>query len=337
MTLHPPSGPPIEASESTPSLTIVIPAYNEADAIAETLAELGEVLLCRQYLHDRVEVVIVSDGSTDNTYEIATEALSTAGLKGYVVELAHNTGSHAALLCGIRHSSCDFVAYMAADGQDPPCCVLALYDELSHGYDVVWGLRASRKQDPLLRRVTARFYYRVFRLITRLNYPPAGIDVFICRKQVADIVSKYLPRNSSIFLYIFNLPLRSGTITYARRERVSGNSKWTLGKRFTLAINMFTGLSPAPIRLMSVLGGTLGLLGMVFGGTTIARSLLTDSSVPGWSSLMVVVSLMCGLILILLGLVGEYLWRVLDNTRLQPEYFESRNSLVDGGTSTSSL
>ena len=317
------------------SLSVVVPAFNEEGVIGGTLAHLAERLATRPDLVRQVDVIVVSDGSSDRTFDEATEALRRTELDGTVVQLAKNVGSHTAIRCGLDRASGELVAVVSADGQESPDAVLELISQFAPDTEVVWGERATRSGDGVIRRSLARLWYGVFRRLTRLEFPPGGLDFLVMRRRVADVLRSHAERTASIFLLTFNLGLRQKLVPYEREERPGGTSKWSLAKRVKLAIDMVTGVSVAPIRMLSLVGSVVGLLGILFGGITVVRALAGDVGVPGWASLMVVTSLLGGLMLITLGLMGEYLWRALDEVRGRPLYLEARvESVAERGAGT---
>ncbi|MDQ3973181.1 MAG: glycosyltransferase family 2 protein [Actinomycetota bacterium] len=312
-----------------PILSIVLPAFNEAEALPATLERIRAVADVEPRLAGSVEIIVVSDGSTDSTFDTAAKELA-GGACGLVVELARNVGSHAALRCGLRHARGEFVALMSADGQDPPELLPAMLAAFGDGLDIVWGRRTNRRADRLAARVTARAYYWMFRRLTGLDYPPAGFDFVVVRRPVVEALLLHRERNASLFLLLFNLGFGQTFVDYERGERTAGQTRWTVRRKLKLAVDMLTGFSAAPIRLVSLTGVLVGMLGLLFGGFTVVRALLGDVPVSGWASLMVVTSLMGGLMLIAVALLGEYVWRTLDEVRQRPLYLESRRATVNG-------
>lgn len=309
---------------SSPILSVVLPAYNEQGVIGATLEDLRKATLAAPELAGSVEVVVVSDGSTDDTFEEATAALDDNDLPGMVVQLATNVGSHAAIRSGLRHARGEHVAVIAADGQDPPALLAEMLEAMRPGIDVVWGERENRRNDPALSRLISRAYYGFFRRMTGMDYPPQGYDFVMFSRRVLDALFQYRERNASIFLLIFNLGFGQTAVGYVRGARAGGSSGWTLRKRAKLAIDMLTAFSAAPIRVVSAAGVAIGVFGVIFGGITVVRGLLGHIPAEGWASLMVMTALMGGMILVALGFIGEYLWRTLDEVRARPLYLEAR-------------
>lgn len=306
-----------------PLVSVIIPAFNEQEVIEATLDRIRSVAQIEPSLGGSIEVIVVSDGSTDDTFERASAAIHSE-LTGIVIELAANVGSHAAIRCGLAHANGEYVAVLAADGQDPPELLPEMIRHFERGIHIVWGERQSRANDPRVRRALSSAYYRLFRLVTAFDYPPSGFDFVVFTRSVGVSLQAHRERNTSLFLLLFNLGFGQTSVKYARGTRLSGQSGWTLRKRAKLAIDMLTGFSAAPIRLASIAGLLVGSAGLTFGGYTIVRALANEVPVDGWASLMVVSSLLGGCTLVGIALIGEYLWRTLDEVRNRPLYLEAR-------------
>jgi glycosyltransferase involved in cell wall biosynthesis len=315
------------STASRPLLSIVLPAHNEAETIGATLDRIAALTAAAPELAGRVEVIVVSDGSNDRTFAETCDGLRR-GVGGTVIDLAVNAGSHAAIRCGLRYASGEFVAIMAADGQDPPELLPAMLSACRPQVDVVWGRRRDRANDRVGARGAAKAYYRLFRLLTRLDYPPSGLDFLIARRRVIEAVLECPARNTSLFLTIYNLGSTQAFVEYERGARDGGRSSWTLRKRAKLAVDMLSSHSAAPIRIASLTGMVACLAGLVLGGASLVGSVVGDTPASGWSALMVVTALTSGSMLIAIGLLGEYVWRILDEVRGAPPFIEARQQRV---------
>jgi dolichol-phosphate mannosyltransferase len=312
-------------------LSIVVPAYNEAEALPDVIERIRKVIATSPDLDGRTEVIIVSDGSDDATFEVASESLG-GDLPGEVIEFVGNAGSHAAIRCGLERTSGDAVAIISADGQDPPEALPEMVSRLGSGIEVVWGKRTSRKGDPWLTRTLASLYYRLFRLLTGLHYPESGLDFVVIGRPVVDAVSSFRERNLPLFPMIYNLGYGQTTVPYERGERTAGQTGWSMRKKLKFAVDMLTAFSAAPLRLLSLIGATVGLLGLVFGFITAIRAIFGQVPISGWASMMVAVTVMGGLILVAFSVLGEYVWRTLDESRARPLYFIGRTQRIETGT-----
>ena len=321
---------------SSPAVSLVIPAWNEEEVLPATIDRIQRVIESDNRLVDRTEIIIVDDGSTDDTSGAARKALD-GHLPGTVVELAANVGSHAAIRCGLRHASGESVVILSADGQDPPETIPAMLDALEDGAEIVWGQRASRSGDPATRRALAGVFYRMYQIATGLQYPPSGLDFVTISRSVIDSLERFRERNLPLFLLIYNLGYRQSLVPYHRGERLAGESGWSLQKRVKVAIDMLTAFSAAPLRLVSLTGLVIGVAGLLFGLFTLVRGIVTDVTVPGWASMMVMTSIMGGTILLSISVLGEYMWRTLDEARGRPIYLERLVTTIDSSASTPDL
>jgi polyisoprenyl-phosphate glycosyltransferase len=316
-----------QASARRPLLSIVLPAHNETETIRATLGRIAAVTAGDAELEGRVEVIVVSDGSTDATFAEACEALRS-GPGGSVVDLAVNVGSHAAIRCGLAHASGELVAIMAADGQDPPEVLPAMLRELRREVDIAWGRRRDRANDRVRVRGPAAAFYRLFRLLSGLDYPPSGLDFLVMRRGVLDAVLGCSTRNTSLFLLIYNLGFSQTFVDYERGTRNGGRSSWTLRKRAKLAVDMLSCHSAAPIRMASLTGIVACLLGLVLASISLVGAAVGGAPASGWAAVMVVTALASGSLLLAVGLLGEYVWRILDELRGAPSFIEKRQHLV---------
>lgn len=307
--------------QHAPLVSVVIPAWNEEEALPTTIERIERVIEADDRLRGATEVIVVNDGSLDETSAVAAKALGMA-LRGVVVDLASNVGSHAAIRCGFRHATGQAVVVLSADGQDPPEVIPAMVEALESGAEIVWGERVSRSGDPRTKRATAGLFYRIYRLATGLDFPPSGLDFVAISRSVIEALERFGERNLPLFLLIYNLGYRQTVVPYQRGERSHGESGWSLRKRTTLALDMLTAFSAAPLRLVSATGLVIGVAGLLFGLTTLVRGIVAEVPVPGWASMMVMTSIMGGMILLSLSVLGEYMWRTLDEARNRPVYLE---------------
>jgi dolichol-phosphate mannosyltransferase len=320
---------PVDATRASvpgvrPLLSVVLPAHDEADVIGGTLQRIARVA---SELDGAIETIVVSDGSADNTFDEAVAGLDPE-LPGTVIELATNVGSHAAIRCGLRYATGEYVAIMSADGQDPPEVLPAMVRELRSRVDVAWGRRRDRDNDRSGARRTAGAYYRLFRVLTGLDYPPCGLDFLVARRRVIEAVLECSSRNTSLHLLIYNLGFPQSFVEYERGPRGGGQSSWTLRKRLKLAVDMLTGVSAGPIRIAALIGLGACLAGIALGGASVLRAAIGDSQIPGWASLMVLGSIASGSMLVAIWLLGEYVWRILDEVRGVPPFIEARHEHV---------
>ena len=298
-------------------LSIVVPLLNEVENLPVLYQRLDEV--GRGALKDvELEMLFVDDGSQDGSYQLLCD-LARDDPRVRVIKLSRNFGSHGAVLAGFHHASGDYVTILAADLQDPPEDLARLLDRAKEGFDVVWAVRAQRN-DPALSVALARVYYFIMRKVALPNYPPQGFDFVLLSRRVIDSVFDRAERNTSLFGQVVWAGFSQTSIDYEKAARRQGRSKWTLAKKIKLAIDSVVAFSSLPIRTISLMGIGVFFLGLLYAGFIVFHRLTSGVPVEGWASLMVAVLLLSGFQMLMLGVIGEYLWRTLDEARLRPPY-----------------
>ena len=301
------------------NLSVVIPAYNEADNIKATVEELLKVIGRISDIGD-VKVVVVDDHSSDNTYDIVRNMKDPRVM---CLRLSRRSGSHAALRAGFIESNSDFVMCLSADGQDDPNCLKQMLLKLRSGCNVVWALRKNRNKESLILQLFAKTFYKTLLKLTGSDQ--SGIDLsradfYMLDRSVLEAIKSCTERNTSLFGLISWLGFKQEFVEYERRERNSGLSKWSFRSRFRLARDWIVAFSGLPLKLMSLVGFFVALSGFLYALYVIFNA-FSGNPIDGWSSIMVAVLILGGIQMIMLGVVGEYLWRNLDESRERPLYF----------------
>jgi dolichol-phosphate mannosyltransferase len=291
-------------------LSILTPAFNEADNLAALHAHIVATMT---QLGEHWEWVIVDDHSRDATFSVIEQIAATdRRVRG--IRLARNSGSHIAIACGFHHVHGDALVMMAGDLQDPPALVGAMLDRWRSGAQVVW---ATRRESPGTgsNSFFSTFYYWIMRRVVGMTDMPAhGADFFLIDRVVIDALRRFRERNVSILALVMWLGFRQVHIEYDKQPRAAGRSGWTLRKKIKLVLDSVIGFSDAPIRLCSYLGVALLLVGVALAITTTVGSL----GVAGF--LVAAMAGLTGVQLIALGIVGEYVWRGLDEARARPAF-----------------
>jgi dolichol-phosphate mannosyltransferase len=298
-------------------LSIVTPAFNESANLPHLYERLRSVL---EPLGVLWEWVVIDDHSSDITFAtVAGLARNDSRVRGY--RLAKNFGSHTAIVCGLKQAQGDCAVVMAADLQDPPETLPQLLQEWQAGAQVVWAVRATRPGGTLNSRLFGRLYYGLMRHGVGIKHMPAtGADFFLMDRCVIDTLTRFREKNASILALVTWMGFRQTAITYTKENRLHGHSGWTLRKKFKLVLDSLICFSSFPIRVMSYLGVLIALCGSVYTGVVIANA-IAGRTPPGWASLMAVVVVLGGLQLSMMGVLGEYLWRALEESRRRPPYW----------------
>lgn len=294
-------------------ISVIVPMYNEEDNLSDLYARLLEVT---RNSGNEFEFIFVDDGSSDNSFSIVHD-LSVKDSRIKIIKFSRNFGSHAACLAGLEYSTGDACTFIAADLQDPPELIQSMIDAWNAGCDVVIGVRERHQETS---RFFPRLYYSLVRRFALSNMPAGGTDVFLVNRKVADAVISLAEKNTSIFGLILWSGFNQTVIRYKKLSRHRGTSKWTLGKKIKLFLDTFVSFSYLPIRLISMIGILFALSGFLYAFFIIFNRLFRAIPVEGWSSTMVVLLVVSGVQLIMLGIIGEYLWRNFDESRKRPCY-----------------
>ena len=299
-----------------PLLTVVTPAYNEAENLPVLYERLRRAVAS---LDIDWEWVVVDDHSDDATFE-AIMQISRRDARVRGIRFARNFGAHTAITCGIHHAKGECTAIMAADLQDPPETLPALLAQWRAGAQVVWAMRNRREGEKVSTRGFSRLYYLLMRRVVGIrNMPATGADFFLIDRRVVEALRKFTEQNVSILALITWMGFRQATIIYNKQSRMHGRSGWNLEKKLKLAVDSITSFTYQPIRLMSYVGFVTALMGFGYAAFIIVNA-LGGARVEGWSSLMVVVLVFSGIQMLMMGVLGEYLWRALDESRRRPRY-----------------
>ncbi|HET6996617.1 MAG TPA: glycosyltransferase, partial [Chitinophagaceae bacterium] len=293
-------------------ITVVIPIFNEYEGIPFLVDSLNEFFGQNNQLN--AEVIFVNDGSRDNSVE-RLSSMPHKTYKARVISFSRNFGSHAALRAGISHASGDYICFNYADLQDPLELVIRMKDLMDQSNDIVWAQRESTKV-PWGEKMFSKFYASLMKKFAFKNFPEKGFDIVMFNKKVAVEVNKNVEANSSIFLQILGMGFRQTNITYKKRERQTGVSKWTISKKVKLFIDSFVAFSYAPIRFVTIIGILFFIAGFIWTAYIVIRKVFFPYPYSaGWPAMMSLLSLGFGITNISLGIIAEYLWRTLDASR----------------------
>jgi polyisoprenyl-phosphate glycosyltransferase len=308
-------------------VSVVVPVYQNAASLPDLFARLCEV--ARSSEGDRFELVFVDDGSPDGSFEVL-RGFAESDARVRVVKLSRNFGSNPALLAGLSEARGDAVVAVAADLQDPPELIPEMLALWRGGKKVVLAARRTRA-DPFLTRVLADTFYRLFRRFAIRTMPRRGFDFFLVDRKVCDLITAIQENNAYLMGLILWLGFEPGIIDYDRRLREPryGRSTWGLAKKVKYFIDSFIAFSYVPVRVMSLSGIVVAVLGLLYAVLVVALRVMRGFPVEGWASLMVAVLLLSGLQIAMIGILGEYLWRNLEETRRRPRFIVER--VLSGG------
>ncbi len=306
---------------SSPELSVVIPMYNESESLEPLFATLIPVL---EKTSKNWEILCVNDGSEDNTLE---------GLRYYhqqdprirYISLSRNFGKEAALTAGLNHAFGKAVIPFDADLQDPPEVILSLVEKWREGYKVVLASRQKRDGDSFFKRIFATLFYKFMRLM-HINLPKNTGDFRLMDQQVVAVI-RLLPERSRFMKGLFSwVGFSTAQIFFDRPEREVGKSKQSLKSLISLAKDGVFSFTTLPLRLATYLGLIISFFAFGYGGWLLIRVLIQGVDVPGYASIMAAVLCMGGIQLVSLGIIGEYLGRVYNETKQRPLFIIEEKS-----------
>ena len=261
---------------------------------------------------------MVDDGSGDNSWEIMNQ-IKEMDSSVKLVKLSRNFGEHAALLAGLSHCTGDCAVTKQADLQEDSELILEMYDKWKEGNKVVMAIREER-DDPMMKKFFAGLYYAIVRKYIMPSMPQGGCDCYLFDRQVIEVIQMLDEKNSSLTLQVMWAGFKRADVYFHRKAREEGESRWTLGKKVKLVVDSMMSFSYAPVRGMSTLGGLFFFASIIWAFIIIAQTLLYGADVAGWASLMALILCSSGLIMLMLGMLGEYIWRALDASRNRPPF-----------------
>jgi glycosyltransferase involved in cell wall biosynthesis len=305
-------------------LSVVAPVYNER----ETLAELHRRVTAAVEPLGSYEILLVDDGSRDGSWDVLLE-LAAGDSRLRLVRLSRNFGHQAALSAGLDAARGDAVVLMDADLQDPPEVIPQLVAKWREGYDVVYAVRGDREGEPRLRLASISLFYRILRLITPTDIPENAGDFRLLSRRAADAISAMPERARFLRGMTSWIGYRQTGVPYTRDARYAGESKYPLPKLLRLALDGITSFSTAPIKLVTALGFALVLFCAGVLAWTVYVRFFTAHHPQGWTSVIAVVLLLGGVQLLSLGVIGQYVARIFDETKQRPLYLI--DEVVDAG------
>jgi len=316
------------ATAARAGLSIIVPLYNESaglDRLHRRLVEVAQRLKTARSLS--CEVVYVDDGSADDTLAIARE-LPATGLDVQVVSLSRNFGKEAALLAGLDHARLGAVVFIDGDGQHPPTLIERLVGHwLDDGCDVVYTAKAHRSNESAMRRIAVKGFYLLLNWGARSKIPEDAGDFRLLSPRAARAL-RQLPERNRFFKGLSSwIGFRQMRIDYEPEARTGGRSAWNTRALIGLSLNGLTSFSVAPLRAATMLGLLLAAVALIYGVQILYETLLYGESVPGYPSVFVGVMVLGGVQLIMLGVLGEYIGKILFEIKARPVYFVAEHDM----------
>ena len=297
-------------------MSIIVPIYNEEEVLPETYKRLTAVM---QQFGEAYELVFVNDGSRDRSpYMLAELCEQDKNVK--FINFSRNFGHQPAITAGMDYARGQAVVVIDADLQDPPELILDMAAKWREGFDVVYGKRTKRKGETIFKKVTAKFYYRLLKSMTKVEIPTDTGDFRLIDRKVCNAMKRMPERNRYVRGLVSWVGFKQTAVEYVRDERFAGETKYPLRKMLKLAMDGITSFSYKPLKLATGLGFVFAIVSFIYLLVVIFLALFTDTTISGWASMMVVQLFSTGVILIVLGIIGEYVGRIFDEIKERPTY-----------------
>lgn len=296
-------------------ISIIVPVYYSADTLMDLYHDMKDKILEKL---GEYELVFVDDGSGDNSWDIMNE-IRDMDENVKLVKLSRNFGEHAALLAGLSVCTGDCAVTKQADLQEDSLLILDMYESWKKGNKVVLAIRRSRDESPI-KVFFANMYYALVRKFVNKKMPQGGCDCYLIDRQVIEVLQRLDEKNSSLTLQVLWAGFKTDLVYFDRKDREKGKSRWTLAKKYKLVVDSLMSFSYVPIRFMIVVGTVFNIFAFILFISVIVERIKFGTPVVGWASLMCVILCSSGLILMMLGILGEYVWRALDAARKRPPF-----------------
>jgi glycosyltransferase involved in cell wall biosynthesis len=301
---------------ATATVSIIVPVYNEEDVIEAFYHRLAAVI---EQLRLDVEMIFVNDGSTDRTMSVLG-TLRMDDQRIGILDLSRNFGKEIAMAAGLDHALGDAVIIIDADLQDPPELIPELIEKWRSGYDVVYAKRIERRGESLMKRLTARAFYRVMRKVAKVKIPEDTGDFRLLSRRAVAALRKLRERRRFMKGMFAWIGFPQIAVPYNRDPRYAGTTKWSYWRLWNFAIEGITSFTTTPLYIATYVGIVTAFGALVFGAYIVVDTLIHGNPVPGYPSLMAIVLLLGGIQLITMGIIGEYLGRMFDESKNRPLY-----------------
>jgi glycosyltransferase involved in cell wall biosynthesis len=300
-------------------ISVVVPCLNEEKSIPIFISRTKEALFSLSY-----EIIIVDDGSKDNTFGVAN-SFAASDPKIKVIKLSRNFGHQMASSAGIDLASGDLLVLIDADLQDPPEVIPRMIKKIQEGFDVVYGKRIKRKGESLFKKISAYFFYRTIRFFSRIEIPVDTGDFRMINRKVINAIKLMPERERFLRGMISWVGFRQSEVLYERHEREHGQTKYNLKKMFKFAIDGITSFSTFPLRIGSYIGLFFGIMSFFLIALQIYNKIFHNYAlVQGWTSLVILILITSSLHFLLIGIQGEYVARIFEESKARPKYLIDR-------------
>ncbi len=306
-------------------LSIIIPVYFNQDNLLPLYNDIREKVLA--HLDTDYEIIFVDDGSKDNSYAIMQE-LARLDPRILLLRLSRNFGEHAAILAGLSKCTGDCAVRKAADLQEPSELILQMLRKYQEGNKVVLATRADR-DEPATQKAFSNLYAYIMKKVALPTMPKGGFDSFLIDRQIINLLVDMKEKNTSLMGQVLWSGFQTATVPYTRQQRKIGISRWTFSKKIKLAMDSLVGFSSFPLKMVSAVGFFTFLLSLALLFITLYRKLTGLITAEGYASLLIIILMGFGLVMLSMGIIGEYIWRIYDSTRRRPPFIIDDPSVKD--------
>lgn len=297
-------------------ISIIVPVYYNQDNLLPLYADLKEKVLSK--INIEYELIFVDDGSKDKSYEVMKN-LAKLDENIKTIRLSRNFGEHSALLAGLSQCTGDCAVRKAADLQEPSEVILDMMKKYEEGNKVVLAVRADR-EEPITQKAFSNLYAFLMRKLALHNMPKGGFDTFLIDRQIIDLLVKMQEKNTSLMSQILWAGFETATVPYIRKKREIGKSRWTLSKKIKLVYDSLLSFSYFPIKMITSVGFLSFFISLILLIVIIGKKFAGIIDVEGYTSIIMIMLMGFGIIMLSIGVLGEYLWRTYDAARSRPPY-----------------
>jgi glycosyltransferase involved in cell wall biosynthesis len=300
-----------------PLISIIVPVYNEEEVLTEFHETVDKALL---NIPVDLEIVYINDGSSDNTLAIMHN-LRASDNRITLIDLSRHFGKEIALSAGLNKAAGDAVVIIDADLQDPPGLIPVLIKEWQNGYDVVYARRSRRDGESFMKKATARAFHRLVQHVSKVTIPEDTGDFRILSRRAVNALNTFKEQHRFMKGLFAWIGFKQKAVYYNRDSRRAGNSKWSYWRLWNFALDGITSFTIAPLKISTYLGTITALSAFGYGIYMVIETLLHGNAVPGYPSLIVIILMLGGIQLVAIGILGEYLGRIFNETKQRPLYF----------------
>lgn len=297
-------------------ITVIVPAYNEEEVIEACYNRIVNVFLDINY---ELELVFVNDGSSDNTFIFLSDIANTDD-RVVVINLSRNFGKEVAMTAGIDYATGDAAVIIDADLQDPPELIHDFIKYWQKGYDNVYGKRTKREGETWTKKITASIFYKILGCLSDTYIPENTGDFRLISRQAIDSLKTLRERHRFMKGLYSWIGYNTKAVEYKRAPRFAGNTKWNYWRLWNFALEGITSFTIAPLKIATYIGVTISSLSFIYAIYIVIKTLIYGIDVPGYASQMVTILLLGGMNLAALGIIGEYLGRMFNETKKRPLY-----------------